>query len=344
MLNEIDIIIPDDFHHHFRDGECLKDVVKHVSNRFGRAIAMPNTKPPIRTTQEALSYKKRIYAGLPDDVVFEVLMTIYLTDHTTPEELYKAKKSGIVYACKLYPAGATTNSEFGVTNISNIESCLETMSEIGLPLLVHGEVTDKDVDIFDREKVFIERILKPIIKRHPKLKIVMEHITTKNAVDFVKSCGPNIAATITAHHLLYNRNELFKGGICPHYYCLPILKRELHRKALVEAATSGSSKFFLGTDSAPHTVSSKESACGCAGIFTAHAGIELYAEAFDNVGKLHMLEGFASKFGSDFYGLKNNTRKIKLIKKDWLVPKIYKFGTSHVRPLRAGEHVHWTIV
>ena len=344
MYSNIEIIAPDDFHHHFRDGKCLKNVVYHASKRFNRAIAMPNTKPPIRTTDDAISYKKRIYKWLPDDTDFKVLMTIYLTDHTTPEELRKAKKSGVVYACKLYPAGATTNSELGVTNISNIESCLKTMSEINLPLLVHGEVTDKDIDIFDREKVFIERILRPIIKKFPSLKIVMEHITTKNAVDFVKSCGPNVAATITAHHLLYNRNELFKGGICPHYYCLPILKRELHRKALLEAATSGSSKFFLGTDSAPHTVSSKESACGCAGIFTAHAGIELYAEAFDNVGKLNTLEGFASKFGSDFYGIPRNTRKIKLIKKDWLVPELYDFGEDKVRPLRAGEAIKWTIV
>ena len=342
-MKEIEIIIPDDFHHHFRDGKSLKDVVKHVSNRFGRAIAMPNTKPPIRTTDDAIAYKNRIYTGLPEDTTFKVLMTIYLTDHTTPEELIRAKKSGVVYACKLYPAGATTNSEFGVTDVSNINNCLKTMSEIGLPLLVHGEVTDKDIDIFDREKVFIERILRPIIKKFPDLKIVMEHITTKNAVDFVKSCGPNVAATITAHHLLYNRNELFKGGICPHYYCLPILKRELHRKALLEAATSGSSKFFLGTDSAPHTVSSKESACGCAGIFTAHAGIELYTEAFDNVGKLDMLEGFASKFGSDFYGIPRNTRKIRLINTSWIVPKLYDFGEGQVRPLRAGEEIKWKV-
>ncbi len=343
-MDEIDIIIPDDFHHHFRDGEFLKDVVKHVSNRFGRAIAMPNTIPPIRTTHDAISYKKRICKELPKDIDFDILMTIYLTDHTNPEELYKAKKSGIVYGCKLYPAGATTNSDFGVTNISNIDKCLKIMSKINLPLLVHGEVTDKNIDIFDREKVFIERILKPIIKKHPKLKIVMEHITTKDAVDFVKMNGPNIAATITAHHLLYNRNELFKGGICPHYYCLPILKRELHRKALLEAATSGSEKFFLGTDSAPHTVSSKESACGCAGIFTGHAGIELYAEAFDSIGKLNMLEGFSSKFGSKFYGINVNTRKIKLKKEKWLVPELYKFGDSYVRPLKAGENIKWKII
>ncbi len=343
-MSEIEIIIPDDFHHHFRDGETLKDVVKHISYRFGRAIAMPNTKPPIRTTEEAISYKKRITNYIPKDSNLNVLMTIYLTDYTTPEELVRAKESGIVYACKLYPAGATTNSEYGVTDISNIQSCLKTMSDIGMPLLVHGEVTDPEIDIFDREKVFINRILKPLIKKFPKLKIVMEHITTKDAVDFVKSMGSNIAATITAHHLLYNRNELFKGGICPHYYCLPILKRERHRRALIEAATSGSNKFFLGTDSAPHTISSKESACGCAGIFTGHAGIELYAEAFDKEGKLDMLEGFASKYGAAFYGLEYNKEKIKLKRESWTVPLTYTFGSSLLRPLRAGENIMWKIL
>ena len=343
-MSEIEIIKPDDFHHHFRDGETLKDVVKHLSYRFGRAIAMPNTKPPIRTTNDALSYYKRINKYIPDSSNLNVLMTLYLTDSTSPNELIKAKKSGKIYACKLYPAGATTNSEYGVTNISNINDCLKTMSDIGMPLLVHGEVTEPDIDIFDREKIFINKILKPLIKKFPKLKIVMEHITTKDAVDFVKSSGPNIAATITAHHLLYNRNELFRGGICPHYYCLPILKREKHRRALINAATSGSSKFFLGTDSAPHTIKSKESACGCAGIFTAHAGIELYAEVFDKEGKLDMLEGFSSKFGAAFYGLDCNKDKIKLKKESWTVPKTYKFGSSLLRPLRAGENIMWKLI
>tara|TARA_B100001287_G_C22656914_1_gene518238 strand:+ start:197 stop:1231 length:1035 start_codon:yes stop_codon:yes gene_type:complete len=342
-MNEIEIIMPDDFHHHFRDNEFLNDVVPFTAERFGKVIAMPNTKPPIRTTQEAINYKSRIVDCIPNNSDLQILMTLYLTDNTTSEEIYKAKESGVVYACKLYPSGATTNSELGVTDISKIKDCLKTMASLNIPLLVHGEVTDKDIDIFDREKIFIERILKPLIQEIPTLKIVMEHITTKDAVDFVTSTPPNIGATITAHHMLYNRNELFKNGICPHLYCLPILKREEHRKALINAATSGSCKFFLGTDSAPHTIESKESACGCAGIFTGHIGIELYTEIFENVGKLKNLEKFASINGSEFYGIKKNKNKIKLIKKDWLVPEIYNFGNSHVRPLRAGEYVKWEI-
>jgi dihydroorotase len=343
-LSELEIIIPDDFHHHFRDGEVLENVVAHAAARFGRAIAMPNTNPPICTTEDAIAYKGRISEWLPKGSDLKVLMTIYMTDNTRPEELRKAKASGIVYACKLYPAGATTNSEFGVTKLDKIEACLEVMAEIDLPLLVHGEVTDEDIDIFDRERIFIERILRPMVERFPTLKIVMEHITTKEAVDFVSSCGPNVAATITAHHMLYNRNELFKGGICPHFYCLPVLKREQHRQALIDAATSGSPKFFLGTDSAPHSVEKKQSACGCAGIFTSHAGIELYAEVFDAAGKIDLLEAFASRYGSSFYGLSPNSRKIVLKRETWQVPLLYKFGSNVVRPLRAGEEIAWRIV
>ena len=344
MNEEIEIIKPDDFHHHFRDGECLQHIVPFGAKRFERMIAMPNTKPPIRTTNEAIIYKEKICKFIPKNSNLQILMTLYLTDNTTVQDIYKAKESGIIYACKLYPCGATTNSEYGVTNINNIKFCLKKMAELNIPLLVHGEVTDKHIDIFDREKIFIEKILKPLIKEMPTLKIVMEHITTKEAVDFVSSCSCNIAATITAHHMLYNRNELFKNGICPHFFCLPILKREEHRKALISAATSGSPKFFLGTDSAPHTIECKESACGCAGIFTGHAGIELYAEVFENAGKLHLLEKFASINGSKFYGLSQNKEKIKLIKSKWLVPRVYDFGNSHVRPLRAGEYIQWKII
>lgn len=272
---------------------------------------------------------------------FKVLMTLYITDHTSSEEIIRAKESNIVYACKLYPAGATTNSEFGVTKIENIKDVLHTMSEVGLPLLVHGEVTDINVDVFDREKEFIESILKPLIIEFPTLKIVMEHITTAEAVQFVAECGENVAATITAHHLLYNRNDIFKGGISPHMYCLPILKREKHRQALLLAATSGNRKFFLGTDSAPHAIHTKESTCGCAGIFTGHAPLELYAEAFDSAGALDKLEGFASIFGAEFYGLPVTTKKMRLIRESWLCPESYTFGSSEVKPLRANQMIRW---
>ena len=268
-------------------------------------------------------------------------MTLYLTDITSSEDIIRAKQSNIVYGCKLYPAGATTNSEFGVSKMENIKDVLHTMSEVGLPLLIHGEVTDANVDVFDKEKEFIETILKPLIIEFPTLKIVMEHITTAEAVRFVAECGDNVAATITAHHLLYNRNDIFKGGISPHMYCLPILKREKHRQALLLAATSGNRKFFLGTDSAPHAINTKESYCGCAGIFTGHAPLELYAEAFDSAGALDKLEGFASIFGAEFYGLPVTTTKMRLIRESWLCPESYTFGSSEVKPLRAGQSLRW---
>ena len=343
IMQEIEIILPNDFHHHFRDGEVLQHIVPFAAERFGNVIAMPNIKPPIKNYLDAELYYKRLSKYIPNDSKLNILMTLYLTDKTKPEDIILAKNSQIVYACKLYPAGATTNSEYGVTNILNIKDTLKTMELLNMPLLVHGEVTDTDIDIFDREKVFIETKLKPLIKELPKLKIVMEHITTKYAVDFVLSCDDNVAATITAHHMLYNRNELFKSGICPHMYCLPILKREEHREALVSAATSGSDKFFLGTDSAPHTVESKESSCGCAGIFTGHAAIELYAEIFDKVDKLDILEKFASLNGSNFYEIPLNKQKIVLKKEKWLVPETYDFGNSKVRPLRANEYIEWKI-
>mmetsp|Transcript_7920 Transcript_7920/g.11838 ORF Transcript_7920/g.11838 Transcript_7920/m.11838 type:complete len:370 (+) Transcript_7920:22-1131(+) len=368
---EISILQPDDFHHHFRDGkDVLRDVTTAVFKslhsvenvRFGRVLAMPNLKPPVRNLKEAISYKERILSNIPPELLrnyTDILMTLYLTDSTTPEDIIAAKQSGIVYAAKLYPAGATTNSELGVTVISNISSVLQAMSDVGMPLLVHGEVVDKDVDIFDREKVFIDSILRPIVLSYPFLKIVMEHITTEEAVNFIFECSLprvqqgqqlSVAATITAHHLLYNRNDLFKGGVCPHMYCLPVLKRERHRQALLRAATSGQPFFFIGTDSAPHSVSAKESSCGCAGIFNAHAAVELYAEAFASVQSLDKLEGFTSVFGQQFYGLKVHSHRILLKQESWLVPETFAFGKSNegtkvtVRPLRAGEEVLWKIV
>jgi dihydroorotase len=349
MTDSIIIEVPDDFHHHLRDGEVLPDVVEHASRTFGNVLCMPNIKPPVRSVEEAAAYRDRIVeAGNSRGChVPNLLMTLYLTDTTTPDDIQQVKDSGFVKALKLYPAGATTNSEFGVTSYEKIQPVLRAMAEAKIPLLVHGEVTDPAVDIFDREAVFIETILKPIIENNPNLKVVMEHITTKQAVDFVKESGAKVAATITAHHLLYNRNSLFKGGICPHMYCLPILKREEHRMALVEAATSGSPKFFLGTDSAPHAVGSKESACGCAGIFTGHAPLELYAEVFDSQGKLHLLESFASINGKSFYENvppASSQRKVKLVRQEWTVPANYEFGGQKVRPLRAGEKMQWRLV
>jgi dihydroorotase len=340
----IEIILPDDFHHHFRDNDYLNTTVYYAMQRFGRCIAMPNTVPPIRNKEDADNYLKRILniSKKFRNSEFKPLMTIYLTDNTTIGDIIEAKKYGIL-ACKLYPAGATTNSEYGVTNINNIDSVLQTMSDIGMILLIHCEVTDKKYDIFDREKYGIEYMLKPIIKKFPKLKIVMEHITTKEGVEFVKKSSSNIAATITAHHLLYNRNDLLVGGIRPHMYCLPILKTEIDREALIDAATSGNPKFFLGTDSAPHIICNKESACGCAGIFTGHAAIELYAEAFDKVNKLHMLEGFSSIFGANFYSLPLNKQTIKLKKLKNSIKEEYKFGQYSMKPLRGGEYIEWSI-
>ncbi len=339
------LIKPDDWHLHVRDGEMLFEVIGHTVERFGRAIIMSNLKPPVMTIDDAQAYLNRIMSAVPRMCNFQPLMTLYLTDNTSPAEIRRAKESGIIYGVKYYPAGATTNSDSGVTDIKKVYAVLEVMQEVGIPLLVHGEVTDPNVDVFDREAVFVDRILQPLVIRFPRLKIVMEHITTKQGVDFVMGAGPNVAGTITAHHLLYNRNEIFKGGIRPHYHCLPVLKREGHRRALVVAATSDNPKFFLGTDSAPHERKTKESACGCAGIFTAHAGIEFYAEVFELAGKLDMLEGFASFYGADFYGLPRNKETITLIKESWEVPRGYSFGDNgFIVPLRAGEKVAWKLL
>lgn len=340
-MNSITITRPDDWHLHVRDSEFLNDVVPHTASMFARAIIMPNLKPPVTTVEQALSYRERILAARPAGNTFEPLMTLYLTNNTTADEIINAVNSDHVHAVKYYPAGATTNSDAGVTDIKNAYPALAKMEELGLPLLVHGEVTDQAVDVFDREQVFIDTVLFPLLKDFPHLKVVLEHITTKHAAAFVNQAGNNIAATITAHHLLFNRNEMFKGGMNPHYYCLPILKRETHREALIEAATSGSHKFFLGTDSAPHAQGNKETSCGCAGIYTAHAAIELYAEAFEQAGSLDQLEGFASFYGADFYGLPRNTETITLEKADWQVPDSYSFAEQKLIPLRAGEMIHW---
>ncbi len=331
---------PDDWHLHLRDGDMLAAVLPDSARRFARAIAMPNLNPPVRTVSDAAAYRERILAALPAGMDFEPLMTLYLTDNTSPDEIVKARDSGFVHAVKYYPAGATTNSDSGVTDIHRVEAVLEKMQEVGLPLLLHGEVTDPDVDVFDREAVFIERILAPLLQRQPELKVVLEHITTRQAAEFVTAAPANVGATITAHHLLYNRNAMFRGGIRPHYYCLPVLKRETHREALIAAATSGNPKFFLGTDSAPHATHAKESACGCAGIYTAHAAIELYAEAFESADALDKLEGFASHFGPDFYGLPRNTDVITLVKDRYPVPAEHDGG---VTPLRANEYIAWRL-
>ena len=342
-MTTLTITRPDDWHLHLRDGDFLNDTVRDTSRYMGRAIIMPNLIPPMTTTDAVLGYRERILAARPAGAVFEPLMVLYLTDNTTAEEIRKAKASGQVYAAKLYPAGATTNSDSGVTAIGNIYEALEAMQDVGMPLLLHGEVTDNHIDIFDREKEFIDRILTPVVNDFPLLKIVLEHITTKDAVEFVRAAGPNVAATITAHHLLFNRNHMLVGGIRPHFYCLPILKRNIHQQALVEAATSGSSKFFLGTDSAPHVQGNKENACGCAGSYTAHAAIELYAEVFEEAGALEHLEGFASFHGPDFYGLPRNTDTITLEKANWPVPATLPFGNDRVVPIRANEEITWQV-
>ena len=339
----IEITRPDDWHLHLRDGAAMADVVGFSARQFARAVVMPNLKPPVVMTEQALAYRERILAALPESSRFEPLMTLYLTDRTTPDEIARAKASGVVVACKLYPAGATTNSESGVTDIPRLKPVLEAMREVGMPLLVHGEVTEEAVDIFDREPVFIERVLRPLIDQVPGLKIVLEHVTTAEAVNFVRSGPETLAATITPHHLLYNRNAILAGGIRPHFYCLPVLKRERHRLALVEAATSGHPRFFLGTDSAPHAVGSKECSCGCAGIFSAHAALEAYAEVFDRAGALDRLEGFASRHGPDFYGLPRNQERIRLIRASWTLPERYAFGDSQVVPMCAGETIGWRI-
>lgn len=334
---------PDDWHLHLRDGKQMRNVLPDTARQFSRAIIMPNLRPPIVTVEMAAAYRARILAALPVSLQgqFEPLMTLYLTDDTPPAEIKRAKESGIVHAVKLYPAGATTHSDAGVTDIARCFSALDRMEQLGIPLLVHGEVTDSMVDVFDREKVFIERVLQPLTQRFPGLRIVFEHITTRDAVEFVRAASENIAATVTVHHLLLNRNALFSGGIRPHHYCLPVLKRETHRQALIESATSGHSRFFLGTDSAPHPVSGKESACGCAGIYTAHAAIELYAEVFEQAGALDKLEAFASFHGADFYHLPRNIDRITLVKESWSVPERLTFGDEFLIPLRAGERVCW---
>ena len=344
MTTTLTLIRPDDWHLHLRDGAALKAVLPDTARRFGRAIVMPNLKPPVTTVALAAEYRQRILAALPAGMAFEPLMTLYLTDNTAPEEIDAAKASGFVHAVKLYPAGATTNSDAGVTDLKKCHATLARMEALGLPLLVHGEVTDPAVDVFDREAVFIDTVLTPLLKDFPGLKVVLEHITTQNGAEFVASAGANVAATITAHHLLLNRNAIFAGGIRPHHYCLPILKREVHRQALVKAATSGSAKFFLGTDSAPHGQSTKEAACGCAGCYTANAGIELYAEAFDAVGALDKLEGFASLHGPAFYGLPTNAGTITLVKQAMAIPASLPYlETDALVPLRAGETVAWSI-
>lgn len=341
-MTTLTITRPDDWHVHLRDGEVLTDTVRDISRYNGRALIMPNTVPPVTTTEMALAYRERIMAAKPQSQ-FQPQMALYLTDNTSPEEIRKAKASGAVVAAKLYPAGATTNSDSGVTSAKNIYPVLQTMQEEGMLLLVHGEVTTHDIDIFDREKMFLETVLAPIVNDFPNLKIVLEHITTAEAVEFVKNAGDNVAATITAHHLLFNRNHMLVGGIRPHFYCLPILKRATHQHALVAAATSGSKKFFLGTDSAPHAKGKKEAACGCAGSYTAHAALELYAEVFELEGKLDQLEAFASHNGPDFYGLPRNSDTVTLTKQAWDVPASMPFGGETVVPIRAGEAVQWTV-
>lgn len=333
---------PDDWHLHVRDGDALRTVVPHTAAQFGRAIIMPNLKPPVTTAAQAVAYRDRIRAAVPAGMSFEPLMTLYLTDNLPPDEIARAKDAGVV-ALKLYPAGATTNSDAGVTDIRKTHKTLEAMQRAGLLLLVHGEVTSPDIDLFDREAVFIEQQMIPLRRDFPELKVVFEHITTKEAAEYVAEAGAFTAATLTAHHLLYNRNAIFTGGIRPHYYCLPVLKRETHRQALVAAATSGSDRFFLGTDSAPHPAHLKEHAMGCAGCYTAHAAIEMYAEAFDSVGALDQLEAFASFNGPAFYGLPRNSGTVTLKRESWTTPESFRFGEADLKPLRGGEALPWRL-
>ncbi|HEY0133900.1 MAG TPA: dihydroorotase [Nannocystis sp.] len=344
-MTTLEIPRPDDWHLHLRDGEALRAVLPHTARQFARAIVMPNLRPPVTTTAQAMAYRGRILEALPPEQVgrFEPLMTLYLTDTTAPEEVVRARESGVVHGVKLYPAGATTNSAAGVTGLEGLAPVLEAMQACDMPLLVHGEVTDPATDVFDREAEFLRRQLAPLLERFPGLRVVVEHITTREAVAFVRAAGDRVAATITAHHLLLSRNAMFTGGIRPHAYCLPVLKREVHRVALLEAATSGEAKFFLGTDSAPHARAAKEAACGCAGVYTAHAAIELYAEAFASVGALAKLEGFASWFGPYFYGLPVNKERVRLTDEPWQVPASYALGDDVLVPMRAGEAVGWRL-
>ena len=342
-MKQLTLIRPDDWHIHLRDGNALTTTVPHAAARFRRAIIMPNLVPPVTTTTAAAAYRHRILMAAGEHSSFAPLMTLYLTDQTPPEEIHRARESGLVFGIKLYPAGATTHSAAGVTDIERVSPTLEAMCAAGLPLLVHGEVTHTDVDIFDREKVFIDTVLTPLVMRFPQLKIVLEHITTADAAQFVRDAGANVAATITPHHLLLNRNDMLVGGIRPHHYCLPVLKREHHRQALIDAATSGDPKFFLGTDSAPHPRGAKESPCGCAGIYSAFAAIEFYAEAFEQAGALDRLEAFASLNGPRFYGLEINRDTITLEKTDHPIPEAFPFGGDEVVPLRAGGNLSWRI-
>jgi dihydroorotase len=342
-MDSLTLLKPDDWHVHLRDGAALASVVKFTAERFGRAIVMPNLRPPVATTALAAAYRARILAALPRDSTFVPLMTLYLTDDTQPREIERAAVSGFVHGVKLYPAGATTHSDAGVTDIRKTYRALERMQELGMPLLVHGESARAEVDLFDRESCFIDELLAPLIERFAGLKVVFEHITTARAVEFVANARPGVGATITPQHLLHNRNAIFAGGIRPHYYCLPILKRERDREALVGAATGGSPRFFLGTDSAPHERSTKEHACGCAGMFTAHAAIELYAEVFETAGRLDRLEGFASRHGADFYGLPRHTERITLVKQPWSPPASYDFAGGRLVPYRGGESVSWRL-
>ncbi|MEA3101856.1 dihydroorotase [Caballeronia mineralivorans] len=343
-VDSVTLARPDDWHLHVRDGAVLAAVLPHTARQFGRAIIMPNLRPPVTTTEMAAAYRERILAALPKDgpaARFEPLMTLYLTDNTPPEEIRRARESGFVHGVKLYPAGATTNSDAGVTSIAKCAKTLEAMQEHDLPLLVHGEVTDPAIDIFDREKVFIDRVMTPLRRDFPALKVVFEHITTKDAADYVRDADGPTGATLTAHHLLYNRNALFVGGIRPHYYCLPVLKRETHRVALVAAATSGNPRFFLGTDSAPHAKGLKEHACGCAGCYTALHALELYTQAFDQAGALERLEGFASFHGADFYGLPRATERVTLRREPWTLPAEFMAGGDEIVPLGGGESIGW---
>jgi dihydroorotase len=341
--DRLTIIRPDDWHVHLRDGVVMRGVLQDTARQFERAIIMPNLKPPVTTTAQAVAYRKQIIDALPEGSTFEPLMVLYLTDDTTADEIRRARDSGVVHAVKLYPAGATTNSAAGVTDLRKCMAALEAMQAVGMPLLVHGEVTDADIDIFDREAVFIDRILEPLRRDLPELKVVFEHITTAEAAQYVAEAAGPIAATITAHHLLYNRNELFRGGIRPHYYCLPVLKRETHRLALVAAATSSSDRFFLGTDSAPHARGLKEHACGCSGCYTALHAMSLYAMAFEQAGALDRLEAFASINGPRFYGLPQNTGSITLLRRAWTVPAELQIDSTAIVPLNAGETMDWML-
>ncbi|WP_457980562.1 dihydroorotase [Ectopseudomonas composti] len=344
MSDRLTLLRPDDWHIHLRDGAVLPHTVGDAARAFGRAIIMPNLVPPVRNAAEADAYRQRILAARPAGSRFEPLMVLYLTDNTSPEDVRAAKASGFVHAAKLYPAGATTNSDSGVTSIDKIFPALEAMAEVGMRLLVHGEVTRAEIDVFDREKAFIDEHLTRVVERFPTLKVVFEHITTRDAVQFVEATSANVGATITAHHLLYNRNHMLVGGIRPHFYCLPILKRNVHQEALLDAATSGNAKFFLGTDSAPHVKHAKEAACGCAGCYTAYAAIELYAEAFEQRNALDKLEAFASFHGPDFYGMPRNIDSITLVREEWTVPATLPLGDNSVVPLRAGETLRWKLL